>query len=113
MLKKGLEAISGTIFLKLLTNCEHLIGKLQHEPKPNHSVEEDSIQKVGWAVGKTTMIDSYDKVINEVLANLGTFISNTLHVLIGEILIYLPVNSPHRQNLFHVYEVSEQVLARL
>lgn len=111
-LETSLLAISDDTFLKLLASCEHFIGKLQVE-KVQGVVEKEAIEKIGWALGKTVMIDTYEKAVADILANLGTFISNTLHVLVGEILTNLPKDSPYRENLFNVYKISSETLARL
>ena len=111
-LESGLKALSGTLFTKLVINCEHLMRKLRHERTPT-GVETTDIEKIGRAVGKTTMIDTYEKSVDEILANLGTFISNTLHVLIGEILNNLPVDSKWRESLVNNYELSEEAMNTL
>jgi len=91
---------------------------LRKEKKVNmNDVSFKDISKIGMSTGKTTMIDTYSKAIDEILASLGTFVSNTLHVLIQEILINIPnvleEDMKIRKRLKVNYEISEEILRDL
>ena len=87
---KCLKIIGSKEFTNFVSICENCIIELRKELKRNQIVNLEDILKVGIATGKTTMINTYHKAIDEILASLGTFLANTLHVLIQEMLINLP-----------------------
>jgi len=84
---KDLEVIGSDLFRKFITSLNTLMFALRKEiTKKQDVVDLADLTKVGLRTGKTIMIDSYEKALEEILASLGTFMANTLHVLIREIL---------------------------
>jgi hypothetical protein len=109
----SLKVIGSTEFVNFISSCENLILELRKELKRNQIVNLEDIQKVGIATGKTTMITTYHKAIDEILASLGTFLANTLHVLVQEMLINLPISAETeelRKALENTYRQSEYAL---
>ena len=77
-------------------------------------MEKEDIVKVGIITGKGTMIDSYSRALEEILASFGTFIANTLHVLVREMLINIPEDRKKiRNELEYSYKTSELALRSL
>jgi len=84
---KSLEAIGSDVFRNFISSLNALMFALRKELANRQEVVElADLIKVGLRTGKTTMIDTYEKAVEEILASLGTFMANTLHVLIREIL---------------------------
>jgi len=108
-LEKCLYVISNKLFIKFVDSCEKLMFALRDELKHNYILDEYHLTKIGIATGKTTMINSYTKAIEVVLAALGTFMANTLHSLLREILQNLP-DSDIRNELIITYEKIEWAL---
>ena len=74
-------------------------------------MNEEDLIKIGLVTGKTKMITSYNKAIEEVLASLGTFMGNTLHNLTREMLQNIPLEeNVLRETLQKTYEKIEIVL---
>lgn len=112
-LEKCLEVLASESFQKMIKHCESFIIELKNENKKREDVGADLIEKFGLATGKTTMINSYSKVIDEISATLGTFISNTLHVLVQEILMNIQIGHPLRKDILRTYKTSENSLKNL
>lgn len=109
-----LTLIGSDSFRNLITYCENCIFDLRKELKRNQIVNLENIMKIGMATGKTTMIDTYHKAIDEILASLGTFIANTIHVLIREMLMNIPKDEILlRLGLESTYKRSESALREL
>jgi hypothetical protein len=118
----SLKVIGSTEFINFISACENLILELRKELKKNQIVNLEDIQKVGIATGKTTMITTYHKAIDEILATLGTFLANTLHVLVQEMLINIPISSEteelrkalentYRQSEYSLHEINQDSLS--
>jgi uncharacterized protein YutE (UPF0331/DUF86 family) len=82
--------------------------KRENENKNKKQIDEKNLFYVGVTTGKTIMINSYLIAIEEILASLGTFMGNTIHVLIREMLGNFPDSS--RINLQKSYEETELAL---
>jgi hypothetical protein len=110
-LYKILEMMGSEKFQNFIYTCSELMLELRQESKENKEIEKDELIKVGIVTSKTTMIDSYSKAVDEILASLGTFMGNTLHTLIKEMLQNLPYSEQkYRTTLKITYEKIEEVL---
>lgn len=109
---KCIEIISGKSFINFITSCETLMFALRKELKIKQEVVDvEDLIKIGITSGKTTMIDSYEKAVKEILASLGTFMGNTIHSLIKEMLQNIPQDEKEiRDNLINTYETVEVAL---
>lgn len=109
-LYKCLNIIADKSFIKLVILCEDLMFALRNELKNRQDVvDNDDLINVGIATGKTTMINTYVKAVEVILASLGTFMANTLHSLIKEILQNLP-DEEIRRKIIKTYERTETAL---
>jgi len=105
-----LRIIEDENFRHFITTCMSLMFALRKEVKHKEDVvDADDLAKVGIVTGKTTMIDTYTKAVEVILASLGTFMGNTLHSLIKEILQNLP-EEYDKDNLIETYEITEIAL---
>jgi hypothetical protein len=105
---KNLDVIGSDLFRNFISTLSALMFALRKELTIKQEVVDlQDLTKVGLRTGKTTMIDSYEKALEVILASLGTFMANTLHVLIKEILQNLTEN---RTNIFKTYNEVEFVL---
>ena len=112
-LYKCLKIIGGDEFRSFISDCEQLTYKLRKE-KNQDVVDMEDLIKVGITTGKTTMIDTYPKAINVILASLGTFLANTLHTLIREMIQNVPLEEVGiRENLEKTYKKVEKALNNL
>lgn len=110
---KTLDVVGSSTFQNFLSQIENTIIELRKELKRNQIVNLDDIMKVGIVTGKTTMVTTYHKAIEEILASLGTFLANTLHVLVQEMLLNIPdieTNKNIREGLINTYRRSEEAL---
>ena len=108
-----LENLGGDLFRNFINSVTALMFALKKELHEKQDVvDKDDLDKVGIRTGKTTMIDTYDKAVEEILASLGTFIANTLHNLLKEILQNLSAPSL-RFNIKNSYEAVESALQEL
>ena len=64
--------------------------ELRQELKEERDVSEKDLHLVGITTGKTTMIKTFHQAVEEILASLGTFMGNTMHSLIKEMLVNFP-----------------------
>lgn len=100
---KNLEAIGSDLFRNFISTLNALMFALRKELTIKQDVVDSiDLTKVGLRTGKTTMIDSYEKALEEILASLGTFMANTLHVLIKEILQNL-TEEQYRNKIIRTY----------
>jgi len=83
-LSKILKILGSDQFRELISSFSSLMEKLRNEEEKK--IDSKDLFYVGITTGKTTMIDSYHKAINEILATMGTFMGNTVNVLLREIL---------------------------
>jgi len=103
-LYRCLKIIGDESFKHFITTCMSLMFALRKELKHKEDVvDADDLVKVGIVTGKTTMITSYNKAVDVILASLGTFMGNTLHSLIKEML----QNLTDKQDLIDTYEITE------
>lgn len=116
---KCIDVIGSKTFTSFITSCESLMFALRTELemyKENDLTDvtdelSNSLNKIGITSGKTTMIDTYEKAVEEILASLGTFMGNTIHSLIKEMLQNIPQDEKHiREKLKNTYEVVETAL---
>lgn len=126
-LDKCLDLIGGEIFRGFINTCEMLMlalrnivdnkKKMGKKDKELINVDLEVLKKVGITTGKTSMITDFNKAVEEVLACLGTFLGNSIHTLIKEMLQNLSYHKEdgidkdrHRANLRQTYELTETVL---
>ena len=109
---KCIDIISDRSFINFITSCESLMFALRKELKIKQEVVDiEDLTKIGITSGKTTMIDTYEKAIEEILASLGTFMGNTFHSLIKEMLQNIPQDETEiREKLTISYETVETAL---
>ena len=113
-MRRCLKILADSNFALLIKECEKIIHELREEVRNSKDVDPKDIEKVGVLTGKTKMIKSYGRALEEILAGLGTFIANTLHVLLREMLINIPGEEKKiRMGLEHSYRVSEISLRNL
>lgn len=109
-LYKCLNILADDSFVHFISVLESLMFALRNELKNNQDVVDiEDLIKVGVTTGKTTMITTYTKAIEEILASLGTFMGNTLHSLVKEMLQNLPEDNI-RQKIMVTYERIESYL---
>ena len=108
-LDKCLKILTQDYFINFIDSCEKLMLALRGELKEKVDVESHDLFKVGITTGKTSMIDSYTKAVEVILASLGTFMGNTLHSLVKEILQNMS-QSELREKLKYTYEKIELAL---
>ena len=88
-----------------------MFGLRRELKKKQEIIDIEDLNKVGITSGKTTMIDTYEKAVEEILASLGTFMANTIHSLIKEILQNIPQDEKEiRDKLKDTYEITETAL---
>lgn len=113
-LYEALEIIGSEQFRDFVFTCNKLMLKLREELKKvvkNEEIDKQDLIKIGITTSKTTMIDSYTKALEEILATLGTFMGNTLHTLIKEMSQNLPFSEKkYRTMLKSTYEKIEDSL---
>ena len=107
-----INVISDDCFTHFINSCEALMFALRKELKIKQIVVDvEDLTKIGITSGKTTMIDTYEKAVEEILASLGTFMGNTIHNLIKEMLQNIPQNETKvREKLTQTYECVEIAL---
>jgi hypothetical protein len=96
---QSLEILGSDNFRDFIEICNDLMIELRKELKNNVEISQEDLLKIGIATSKTTMITSYNKAIEEILAGLGTFMGNTLHSLVKEILQNLPYSEGKYRNM--------------
>ena len=77
-------------FIQFINLWETCIFELRKELSRSQIADIEDLEKVGISTGKTTMINTYQRAIDEILASMGTFIANSLTVLIREMLQQIP-----------------------
>ena len=113
---KCIEVIGSDPFFNFISSCEILMFELRNTVNNNRNnthINPQDLIKIGLVTGKTTMIKSYSTAIEEILALLGTFMGNTLHNLVKEMLINIPTSSEDsylRTHLKRLYRQTETSL---
>lgn len=108
-----IDIIGSKNFTAFITSCEALMFSLRKELETKHEDLDEidsALTKIGITSGKTTMIDTYEKAVEEILASLGTFMANTIHSLIKEMLQNIPQDEFVREKLKNTYEITETAL---
>ncbi len=116
ILENCVAVMSSENFLEFVVSCQQLMFALRIEQRENGEkvIAPEVLQKVGAATGKTTMVKNYWSAIEEILAPLSTFLGNTLHALVREMLINIPESRADlRASLFLAYELTGNALKTL
>jgi hypothetical protein len=110
------KILGSDFFKNIVKTLTELMLELREEQSryTNIFIDPSDLQAIGITTGKTTMIDDYSTAIEEVLAPLSTFMSNTLHHLVLEMLQNTPkVEKEAREHLIRAYKATGKALDEL
>lgn len=110
------EVIGSDDFQNMIESCKELMLALGQElvSKTVKEIDHLDLQHAGAALGTTTQIDSYEKVVNAALSALNNFMTNTLHMLVRGMLRNTPETSPEGWGLLNrAYQTDEKALSEL
>jgi hypothetical protein len=111
------EILDSELFSNFVTSLTELMLGLREEQKlhPNTQVNPKDLKLIGIVTGKTNnMINTYVASIEEILAPLSTFMGNTLHALLQEMLRNTPLaDELSRKRIKKAYKLTGSLLRNL
>ncbi len=112
-LQKCIAILGSDSFKNFVSTLVQLMFELRNEQFQHGEVviQEEDFRAVENCTGKFTMISSYFKALGEILAPLSTFMGNSLHALVKEMIKNIPLtDKDSRAILKHAYYLTSNAL---